>query len=120
MELLHGVDLEQIGRFEELIDKEKFLRRIYTENEIRYITDHARPAEKAAGMWAAKEAVSKAFGRGLYGMDPREIEIGHLPSGQPCVILLGKAAAQYGAYAIALSISHTDGLVVASCVAYRE
>lgn len=120
MELLHGVDLEQIGRFEELIAKEKFLQRIYTENEIRYILNHVRPAEKAAGMWAAKEAVSKAFGRGLYGMDPREIEVGHLPSGQPCVTLLGKAAAQYGAYTLALSISHTDGLVLASCVAHKE
>ncbi len=119
MELLHGVDLEQISRFEKLIAKESFLRRIYTEAEQNYIMGHAHPAEKAAGLWAAKEAVSKAFGRGLFGMDPREIEVGHLPSGQPCVTLLGNAALQYGTYAIALSISHTDGHVLASCIAYK-
>jgi len=119
MEILHGIDLEQIGRFEDKLTKEKFLHRIYTEKEQAYIAGHARPAEKAAGMWAAKEAVSKAFGRGLYGMDPREIEVGHLPSGQPFVTLLGSAAAQYGAYAVSLSISHTDGYVMASCIAYK-
>ena len=116
MKLLHGIDLEQIDRFDALIGKESFLQRIYTEKERNYILNHARPAEKAAGMWAAKEAVSKAFGRGLYGMQPREIEVGHAPSGQPTITLLGSAAEQYGSCEISLSISHSGGFVMASCV----
>ena len=119
MELLHGIDLERIDRFHTLVAKEHFLRRVYTENERRYILAHARPAEKAAGLWAAKEAVAKAFGRGLFGMLPREIEITHLPSGQPQAVLQGSAAAQYGGYTLAISISHSGGFVMASCVAHR-
>ncbi len=120
MELLHGVDLEQIGRFEALIEKESFMTRIYTEEEQSLIRHAAYPAQKAAGMWSAKEAVSKAFGRGLFGMLPREIEVIYLPSGQPQIMLHGKAAETYGEYRLALSITHSEGTVLASCIAYKE
>ena len=120
MELLHGVDLEQIDRFEECIQKETFMKRIYTQQERSYIEKNPHPIRTAAGMWASKEAISKAFGRGLFGMLPAEIEIIHLPSGQPAVVLHGNAAETYGEYKISLSISHSGDMVLASCIAYKE
>lgn len=118
MELLHGVDLERISRFEALAGKPCFLRGVYTPAEQAYIRESARPARKAAGLFSAKEAVSKAFGRGLYGMLPREIEILHDARGRPQVRLHGQAAADYGAYTLSLSISYKDDYVLTSCIAY--
>ena len=119
MELLHGVDLEQISRFEKLIIKETFMTRIYTDRERAYIEKSPHPARTAAGMWASKEAVAKAFGRGLFGMLPREIEVLHLPSGQPQAVLRGKAAEDYGNYSLSLSITHSGDTVLASCIAWQ-
>ena len=120
MELLHGVDLEQVGNFEKRIEKETFMSRIYTQQGRAHIEKSSHPARTAAGMWAAKEAVSKAFGRGLFGMLPIEIEVTHLPSGQPAVVLHGHAAETYKDYRLSLSISHSGDMVLASCVAYKE
>ncbi|MDD6316007.1 MAG: holo-ACP synthase [Clostridia bacterium] len=118
MELLHGIDLERISRFEKLVGKPYFLRGVYTPEEQARIRESACPARKAAGLFSAKEAVSKAFGRGLYGMLPREIEILHDSRGRPLVRLHGQAAAVYGAYTLSLSLSYKDDHVVSSCIAY--
>jgi hypothetical protein len=69
-----------------------------------------------AGRWAAKEAVSKVLGLGVRGIGWRDIEIERLPTGQPAVKLLGRAARraeQLGMGRIALSISHESEFAVA-------
>ncbi len=119
MDILHGIDLERVSRFEPLLEKSSFMEGVYTERERALISSSPRPARTAASSFAAKEAVSKALGRGLYGMLPREIEILRDDAGQPTVAFLGVAAARYGGCTVSLSISYKDDYALASCVICR-
>jgi phosphopantetheine--protein transferase-like protein len=91
-----------------------------TPAEQRYVRD--RP-ETLAGRWAAKEAVSKVLGLGVRGIGWRDIEIERLPTGQPAVLLHGRAARraeQLGMGRIALSISHEAEYAVAIAFGIRS
>ena len=85
-----GVDIIEIARIQEAIDRwgERFLRRVYTESELRLC--RKKPGRLAA-RFAGKEAVMKALGTGAKGISWREIEIVAEPSGKPLVHLYGKA-----------------------------
>ncbi len=63
-----GVDLCSINRMEKSIESEHFLRRVFTEDEIRYAVGKARPARHFAGSFAAREAFSKASGISMYSV----------------------------------------------------
>lgn len=92
---------------------DRFTTRVLTPAEMAYV--RGRP-ETMAGRWAAKEAVSKVLGLGVRGIGWRDIEIERLPTGQPAVKLLGRAAVraeQLGMGRIALSISHEAEFAVA-------
>ena len=60
-----GCDVVEISRIKSLLPKDGFLDKVYTAAEREVIA--AKKAETAAGMWAAKEAVSKALGTGFCG-----------------------------------------------------
>ncbi len=63
-----GVDLCSISRMEKSIESEHFLRRVFSEEEIRYALGKARPARHFAGSFAAREAFSKASGVSMYSV----------------------------------------------------
>ena len=71
----------------------------------------------AAGIYCAKEAAAKALGRGLYGLLPAELEVGHEPGGVPVLHLHGTALQQYGGFSFSISISHSGDYAIAFCVA---
>src|SRR5665647_3358582 len=103
-----GIDIIRVDRIRASLARfgERFSKRVLTEAERRYVRD--RP-ETFAGRWAAKEAVSKVLGLGVRGIGWRDIEVERLPTGQPAVVLHGRAAArahQLGMDRIVLSISH--------------
>ena len=103
-----GVDIIRVDRIREALERhgDRFVRRVLTDSEAAYV--RGRP-ETFAGRWAAKEAVSKVLGLGVRGVGWREIEVERLPTGQPAVVLHGRACAraeQLGMTRIALSISH--------------
>jgi holo-[acyl-carrier protein] synthase len=103
-----GVDIIRVDRIREALAEHgaRFERRVLTDAEAAYV--RGRP-ETFAGRWAAKEAVSKVLGLGVRGVGWREIEIERLPTGQPAVLLHGRARAradQLGMTRIAISISH--------------
>ncbi|MBN1130402.1 MAG: holo-ACP synthase [Chitinispirillaceae bacterium] len=58
-----GTDITAIGRIEAMIANhgERFLRKIFTADEIAYCRKMANPAIHFAGRWAAKEAFYKAL-----------------------------------------------------------
>ena len=85
-----GCDLCAIGRMEEIIHDGRFLRRYFTENEQKYIWDHVRAAQTAAGMFAAKEALLKALGVGI-SLPLKDVGVSHTELGQPVYCLTGKA-----------------------------
>jgi holo-[acyl-carrier protein] synthase len=119
-----GVDVVAVGRIQSAIERfgERFLRRVFTVNEQAYCESDKRKWEHFAARFAAKEAVSKALGTGLVGISWTEIEVIHLPSGKPELLLTGRAAARASSLGLdtwRVSLAHDGeaGVAVASVVA---
>jgi holo-[acyl-carrier protein] synthase len=85
-----GIDIIEVERVRRVYEKhgERFLTRVFTENEIQQCRGKIT---RLAGRFAAKEAISKALGTGMRGVKWREMEIVQLLSGRPSVRLHGIA-----------------------------
>ena len=69
---------------------ERFLKRILHPAEISYCLSHKAPGPFLAARFAAKEAISKAFGTGIGSqLGWHHMEVGRKPTGEPFVILHG-------------------------------
>jgi holo-[acyl-carrier protein] synthase len=117
-----GIDIAEVPRIAESIERfgERFLRRVFTEEEIRYCDSKANRVERYAARFAAKEAAMKALGTGWNrGVRWRDIEVFRPPGGRPTIKFHGVAAefaAKLGTKNIALSISHTPELAIANLI----
>ena len=114
-----GCDLCAVSRMNEIIKNQRFLERYFTAAERAYITGRVRFAETAAGIFAAKEALLKALGTGLGGMDFEAIEITHTPLGAPQYLMNEKLRSvldRMGAQRVFLSISHDGDYAMATAV----
>lgn len=119
MILRSGIDIIEISRLDEVNPaiRKRFIQRVYTAREIAQTQERT---EALTGLFAAKEAVSKALGTGIGRVHWQDIEIIHLPTGQPVVKLHGQAktvADQLGLTTWSVSISHDRDKVVAMAVA---
>jgi len=109
-----GIDIIEVGRIESSLEKfgDRFLKRVLHPDEIAYCQSHKRPAPFVAARFAAKEAISKAFGTGIGAqLGWHDIEVGRKPSGEPFVILHGgggKLLQERGGGAVLISLSHTQ------------
>lgn len=103
-----GVDLVAVARVERLSARwgERFLRRVFTPAELAALPRRRRH-ERLAGLIAAKEALIKAHGRFIPW---REIEVGHLESGEPRFTRL---PSELRDKKVELSLSHAAGLAIA-------
>lgn len=104
-----GNDIIEIKRIAKAAEKESFIKRWFTENEIVYFKEKNMHAETVAGSFSAKEAIAKAFGTGFSGFGAEEIEILRDKKGKPYVNLMGNAlkkAKELGIDKISISISH--------------
>jgi holo-[acyl-carrier protein] synthase len=117
-----GVDIAETSRIEQVIERhgERFSKRLYTPAEIAYCEKFKNKAERYAARFAAKEAAFKALGTG-WGNGVRwvDVEVTHLPSGKPELLLTGRAlevAKQLGVTRASVSISHSDRYVVAQVI----
>jgi len=117
-----GIDIAEVPRIAESIERfgDRFLRRIFTEEEIRYCDSKANRVERYAARFAAKEAAMKALGTGWNrGVRWRDIEVFRQPGSRPTIKFHGVAAefaAKLGARNVALSISHTPELAIANVI----
>src|SRR5204862_3846204 len=117
-----GVDLVECARSERSIERfgEKFLHRVFTDGEVAYSMSMKFPARHLAARFAAKEAVSKAFGTGIgKAMGWRNIDVQKKPSGEPFLVFSGPArelAAQRGVTSALITPSHTEHHAVACIV----
>lgn len=107
------------------IDDEQPLRELFTQGELDRSREHANRPEHLAGIFAAKEAVFKAFDIAWdTGVALNEIEIEAHPSGQPHAVLKGRFAhllEEAGSRAsLHLAISHDAGVAVAAAVLEGE
>jgi len=117
-----GVDLVECARIERSLERfgEKFLKRVFTEGEIEYSMSMKFPARHLAARFAAKEAVSKAFGTGIgKAMGWRDIDVRKKPSGEPFLVFGGgaeKLAKERGVRNALITLSHSDQHAVATIV----
>ncbi len=117
-----GIDLVECARIQRSIDRfgDRFLHRVFTDGEIEYSMSMKFPARHLAARFAAKEAVSKAFGTGIgKTMSWRDIDIRKRPSGEPFLIFSGPAqelAAKRGVTSALITLSHTEHHAMASVV----
>ncbi len=112
-----GVDLIEIERIRRALDRYSGFRdRCFTPDEQAYCDSRPNPVESYAGRFAAKEAVGKALGCGVY-FTWKEIELVGRP--KPGVRLSGRTKAwaeKVGAGPIDVSMTHSRELAAAICV----
>jgi holo-[acyl-carrier protein] synthase len=117
-----GTDIIEVERIRTAATRhgDRFLHRILLPTEIQYCQSHRDPAPFLAARFAAKEAISKAFGTGI-GADLGwlDIEIRRHASGQPWVALHGKGLdllSRRGARSLHLTLSHTQHYATATAL----
>ena len=113
-----GIDIVEIARIEKAIARwgENFLRRLYTEEELRL---YRKSPPSLAARFACKEAVIKLLGTEMKGISWQDIETLSYPSGKPMLNLYGRAqseASKLGVKEIAVSLSHSKEYAVASVI----
>lgn len=87
-----GADLVDIDDIRAILARQpRFAERHFTAREREYCLLASDPADRFAARFAVKEAVLKAFGTGLSGAGLREIEVVRRDSGQPALVLAGRA-----------------------------
>lgn len=114
-----GVDIIETKRIAESLGKEGFLKRVYTEEEIKMLQKRKMNAQTAAGNFAAKEAVMKAFGMGMDKLSWTDIEVLREESGAPNVNLYGAAKEAYEKLkckGIHISLSNLKSMALAQVV----
>src|SRR5438309_10269868 len=117
-----GVDLVECERIQHSLDRfgDRFLRRVFTDGEIEYSMSMKFPARHLAARFAAKEAVSKAFGTGIgKSMGWRDMDVRKKESGEPFLVLSGGAeqmAKERGIVKVWISLSHTEQSASATIV----
>jgi len=121
-----GVDIAEVARIKAAVERygERFLKRVFTPEEIRYCSSKANTGERLAARFAAKEAAMKAIGTGLrHGVTWQDVEVVREPRSRPGIRLSGKAAefaAALGCKRIHLSISHTEEQAIAYVILEGE
>ena len=117
-----GVDIIEVTRIRGSYEKfgERFINRVLRPDEIRYCLSHRDPAPFLAARFAAKEAISKAFGTGIGGrLGWQDLEVARKDSGEPYVILHDQGRvllAERGATQVHLTLSHTNQHAVAVAI----
>ncbi|RUT31544.1 holo-[acyl-carrier-protein] synthase [Paenibacillus zeisoli] len=128
--MIHGighdvVEIERIKRLTGSMHGERFVNRVLTAEERGLAVGHSRAAEFTAGRFAAKEAVSKAFGCGIGAvLGFQDIEIIPDASGKPWAKLTREAwerlaIADPEIYSIHVSITHERQLASAFVIVER-
>src|SRR6516225_4356264 len=117
-----GIDVAEVPRIQAVIEaqKERFLRRVYTLDEVAYCEQFKNKYERYAGRFAVKEAAMKALGTGWSrGVRWVDIEVSRLRGGRPTLELRGEArkiADRLGVKCIALSMTHTVEQAIAQVI----
>ena len=119
-----GMDLCEIARMEKLLPDERFLSRYFSAEEQVYIHSRGKgAAQSMAGIYAAKEALTKALGTGITSGALADICVTHDRYGAPSYALSGeyaRLAEDRRIDTFYLSITHEGGMAAAVCVAERN
>ena len=115
-----GNDIIEIERIEKAISKEGFKNKIYTQRELENIKKRGNRAETYAGVFSAKEAISKAIGTGVREFSLTNLEILNDDLGKPYVVVSEKLDKilknKKESYQIEISISHSKKYAIAMAI----
>jgi holo-[acyl-carrier protein] synthase len=117
-----GIDIIEVARVQASHERfgERFLKRLLHPDEIAYCLSHKNPAPFIAARFAAKEAISKAFGTGIgAALGWQDMEIRRKKSGEPFVVLHGKGEKLFvsrQAKQLLISLSHTQNYAAATAI----
>jgi holo-[acyl-carrier protein] synthase len=120
-----GIDIIEVARVQASVERfgDRFLHRILLPTEIAYCLDKKVSGPFIAVRFAAKEAISKAFGTGIGAqLGWHDMEVRRQESGEPFVVLHGKGSelfAARGAQQLLISLSHTQNYATAVAVLER-
>lgn len=102
-----GTDIVEIDRVSKAIQKDSFLNKCFTQNEINLIKK--KSPQTATGNFCAKEAFSKALGTGFRNFSLKDVEVLRDNLDKPYIILHNNAKnifEKIEANSIYVSISH--------------
>ena len=115
-----GNDIIEIERIEKAISKEGFKNKIYTQRELENIEKRGNRTETYAGIFSAKEAISKAIGTGVREFSLTDLEILNDDLGKPYVVVSEKLDKilrnKKEDYQIEISISHSKKYATAVAI----
>ncbi|HXP22535.1 MAG TPA: holo-ACP synthase [Candidatus Sulfotelmatobacter sp.] len=117
-----GIDIAEVKRIASVIEsqRERFLRRVFTLDEVAYCEQFKNKYERYAGRFAAKEAAMKALGTGWSrGVRWVDVEVIRQRGRRPTLELRGEAkkiAEKLGVKNIAVSITHTAEQAIAQVI----
>ena len=122
-----GVDIVEVARIQQILSSpraSRFIRRVFTAEEIRACAGTAHPAQGYAARFAAKEAVAKALGTGFRkGVTPNSIMVKGGEFNQPAITLTGtalEAARALKAGRIHVSLTHSTSTACALVVVEKS
>ena len=115
-----GNDIIEIERIEKAISKEGFKNKVYTQKELENIEKRGDRVETYAGIFSAKEAISKAIGTGVREFSLTDLEILNDDLGKPYVVVSEKLdkiiKSKKEDYQIEISISHSKKYATAVAI----
>lgn len=118
-----GIDIVESARIATAVERhgDRFLARVFTEGERHYCAAMKVPEPFYAARFAAKEAISKAFGTGIGAqLGWLDIDIRRKATGEPFVVLSGAGAdtaRRLGISELRLTMSHSQHYAVAHALA---
>ncbi|WP_315283651.1 holo-ACP synthase [Fusobacterium hwasookii] len=117
-----GNDIIEIERVEKAILKEGFKNKVYTQKELENIEKRGNRTETYAGIFSAKEAISKAIGTGVREFSLIDLEILNNDLGKPYVVVSEKLDKilknKKEDYQIEISISHSKKYATAIAIIF--
>jgi len=121
-----GCDVIEVDRVRGVLERqgERFLHRVFTDEERAYCEQMAHPHKHYAARFAAKEAVAKAFSTGIGAeLGWRSVSVYHGERHQPQVRLDekgGELLRHVGGTHVLVTLSHTETVAMAMAAIVRS
>ena len=112
-----GVDIVEVERLKDVIDRGSNLERIFTPSEIEYCNGKQNPWTHFAGRFAGKESVVKAFTPYGIELTMMDIEILNTGDNYPMVTINDRRSA---GFMVRITISHTDRNAMATAIVWKS
>lgn len=116
-----GIDIVEVKRIKKMKRRwqERFLTKIFTEQEIDYCQSKKNSAQHLAARFAAKEALVKCLGTGFRNISLIDIEVIKDNQGKPVLKVYGRArelVEKKGIEKLHISLSHEKKYAVAEVI----